>query len=353
MKIGIPREIKPLEGRVGLVPDACGELVRAGHEVYLEAGAGRASGYPDEHYSRLGVEILADAPSLYGAAALIIKVKEPVGPELGLLHSGHLLFSYLHLAAEPALMKRLLEIGLAAVGFETVEEEGRRLPLLAPMSDIAGRLSVQLGATLLQRPSGGKGVLLGGLPAAERGRVVIVGGGNVGMSAARMAAAMGAEVTLFDRNREKLLAARGIGDNVTGLYPYADQLERSVLAADLLIGAVLIPGARTPRLVSREQVAAMMPGSVIADVSVDQGGCVETTRPTTWDAPTYVEEGVVHFTVTNMPGAVPRTASQALSASVLPYALALAADGCRATPALARGVNLEKGEVIHPALREL
>ena len=353
MKIGVPREIKPLEGRVGLVPDACGELVRAGHEVFLEAGAGQASGYPDDRYTRLGVEILPDADSLYGAAAMIVKVKEPVGPELGLLRGDHLLFSYLHLAAEPALMRRLLEIGLTAVAFETVEEEGRRLPLLAPMSDIAGRLSVQLGATLLQRPHGGKGLLLGGLPAAERGRVVIVGGGNVGMNAARMAAALGAEVTLFDRNREKLLMARGIGDNVTGLYPYSDQLERSVLQADLLIGAVLIPGARTPRLVSRGQVAAMMPGSVIADVSVDQGGCVETTRPTTWDAPTYVEEGVVHFTVTNMPGAVPRTASQALSASVLPYALALAAGGCRATQALARGVNLENGEVIHSALRRI
>ena len=353
MKIGIPREIKTLEGRVGLVPDACGELVRAGHEVFLETGAGVASGYPDEEYTRLGVETLPDAASLYGASEMIVKVKEPVGPELELLRRDHLLFSYLHLAAETALMKRLIGIGLTAVAFETVEEAGRRLPLLAPMSDIAGRLSVQLGATLLQRPRGGKGLLLGGLPAAERGRVVIIGGGNVGMNAARVAAALGAEVTLFDREREKLELARGIGDNVTALYPYAEQLERSVLGADLLIGAVLLPGARAPRLVTRAQVAAMMPGSVIADVSVDQGGCIETTRPTTWDDPTYVEEGVVHFAVTNMPGAVPRSASQALSASVLPYALKLAAGGCRATPALERGVNLEGGEVVHPALRAI
>lgn len=353
MKIGIPREIKTLEGRVGLVPDACGELVRAGHRVFLETGAGVASGYADEEYTRLGVETLPDAAALYGAAEMIVKVKEPVGPELELLRRDHLLFSYLHLAAETALMKRLIGIGLTAVAFETVEEAGRRLPLLAPMSDIAGRLSVQLGATLLQRPRGGKGLLLGGLPAAERGRVVIIGGGNVGMNAARVAAALGAEVTLFDREREKLELARGIGDNVTALYPYAEQLERSVLGADLLVGAVLLPGARAPRLVTRAQVAAMMPGSVIADVSVDQGGCIETTRPTSWDDPTYVEEGVVHFAVTNMPGAVPRSASQALSASVLPYALKLAAGGCRATPALERGVNLENGEVVHPALRAI
>ena len=278
---------------------------------------------------------------------MIIKVKEPQPEELELLRADHLLFCYLHLAAEPALMAALLEIGLTAVAFETVTE-GRGLPLLAPMSDIAGRIAAQNGAQLLQRPAGGKGLLLGGLPAAERGHVVVLGGGVVGGNATAMAAAMGARVTVFDRNRDKLAALRGVGANVTGLYPYADAIDKAVREADLLIGAVLIPGAKAPHLVSAKQVAGMQPGSVIIDVAVDQGGCIETTRPTSWAEPTFIQDGVVHFGVTNMPGAVPRSASQALSAALIPYAIKLAAGEWN--DSLRAGVNVEAGRVVHPAL---
>lgn len=347
MQIGIPREVKTLEGRVGLVPAAVAELVKQGHTLRLEQGAGLASGYTDEEYRAVGAAIVPTASELYGASTLIIKVKEPQPAELELLRADHLLFCYLHLAAEPALMKALLEIGLTAVAFETVTE-GHALPLLAPMSDIAGRLAAQNGAQLLQRPAGGKGLLLGGLPAAERGHVVVLGGGVVGGNATAMAAAMGARVTVFDRNRDKLAALRGLGANVTGLYPYADAIDKAVRDADLLIGAVLIPGAKAPHLVSAGQVAGMEPGSVIVDVAVDQGGCIETTRPTSWAEPTYIQDGVVHFGVTNMPGAVPRSASQALSAALIPYAIRLAADEWN--DSLRAGVNVEAGRVVHPAL---
>ena len=347
MQIGIPREVKTLEGRVGLVPAAVAELVKQGHALMVEQGAGVPSGYNDEEYIAAGATIVATASELYGASRLIIKVKEPQPQELALLRADHLLFCFLHLAAEPALMAALLEIGLTGVAFETVTE-GRALPLLAPMSDIAGRIAAQNGARLLQRPAGGKGLLLGGLPAAERGHVVVLGGGVVGGNATAMAAAMGARVTVFDRNRDKLAALRGLGANVTGLYPYADAIDNAVREADLLIGAVLIPGARAPHLVSAEQVAAMQPGSVIIDVAVDQGGCIETTRPTSWAEPTFIHEGVVHFGVTNMPGAVPRSASQALSAALIPYAINLAAEEWN--DSLRAGVNVEAGRVVHPAL---
>jgi alanine dehydrogenase len=349
MLIGIPREIKPLEGRVGLVPEACAELVREGHQVFLESGAGEASGYRDEHYRALGVEILPDAASVYHRAELLIKVKEPMGPELDMLRSDHLLFCFLHLAALPELLQRLLDIGLTAVAFETVEEADG-LPILAPMSDIAGRLAVQIGTRLLHRPQGGKGLLLGGLPGVERGRVVILGAGNVGGNAARVAAALGAEVTVFDKNRGKLSAMRALGDNVTALYPYRELMEKAVTRADLLIGAVLITGVRTPRLVSAQQVATMEEGSVIVDVAVDQGGCIETTRPTTYEAPTYSVSGVTHFCVTNMPGAVPRTGSQALSAALIPYAKLLCREGWQQNPALSSGINVRNREIIHPGL---
>jgi alanine dehydrogenase len=351
MRIGIPREVKTLEGRVGLIPAAAAELVRAGHEVAVQHDAGRLSGYADADYQAAGVSVLPDAAALYGWAQLVVKVKEPQPQEWPLLRADHLLFCYLHLAAEPALTQELLRIGLTAVGFETVEEADGRLPLLAPMSDIAGRIAAQAGAWLLTAPQGGKGLLLGGLPAAERGHVVVLGAGVAGGSAARVAAALGAQVTVFDRNRDKLAMMRALGDNVTALYPYADAIERAVLAADLLVGAVLIPGARAPHLVSADTVRAMQPGSVVVDISVDQGGCIETTHPTTWAAPTYVWEGVVHFGVTNMPGSVPRTASQALSAALIPYAQRLAQGGWEAQAALARGVNVRGGAIVHPALQ--
>ncbi|SCZ59157.1 alanine dehydrogenase [Thiohalomonas denitrificans] len=350
MRIGIPTEVKTLEGRVGLVPAAAAELVRRGNEVFIQMGAGTASGYDDEQYRAAGVGLLPDAAAVYRRAEMIIKVKEPQQEELKLLRRDHLLFCYLHLAAEPKLMADLLDIGLTAIGFETVEAEGG-LPLLAPMSDIAGRVASQIGAHLLHAPQGGKGLLLGGLPAAERGRVVVLGAGVAGGSAARVAAALGAEVTVFDKKREKLEAMRNLGPNVTALYPYEHELESAVVAADLLIGAVLIPGARAPHLVSGEVVRQMATGSAVIDISVDQGGCIETTRPTTYADPTFIWEGVVHFGVTNMPGAVPRSASQALSAALLPFAERLVRPGWEDDPSLAAGINLHDGEVIHPALK--
>jgi alanine dehydrogenase len=350
VKIGIPREIKPLEGRVALSPEACSGLVQHGHHVAVESSAGLLSGYDDAAYRTAGVMIAADAAALYGDAELIVKVKEPVAGDLALLRREHLLFCYLHLAPNPELTRQLCEIGLTAIGFETVETDSGELPLLAPMSDIAGRLAVQIGTHLLHQPQGGKGLLLGGLPGVTRGRVVILGAGNAGGNAALLAAAMGAEVVVFDTRRDRLAAMRALGNNVTALYPYPDRLRGEVARADLLIGATLQTGTRTPHLVSREMVAGMQPGSVIVDISVDQGGCVETTRPTTYAAPTFVDEGVVHFCVTNMPGAVPRSATQALSAALLPWVLQLAgANG--EPPALARGVNIRAGEVVHPALR--
>jgi len=349
MRIGIPKEIKTLEGRVGLIPAACADLVRAGHEVYVETGAGDKSGYPDAAYHELGVRISEDAAALYGSAELVIKVKEPQPAELGLLRADHLLFCYLHLAALPELAHGLQQIGLTAIAWETVEESGH-LPLLAPMSDVAGRLSIQIGAHLLHQPMGGRGILLGGLPAAPRGHVVVVGGGVVGTNAAVVASALGARVTVFDRKRDKLERLRALGPNVTGLYPYSDTLAQAVSEADLLVGAVLVPGARTPHLVSADMVRTMKQGSVIIDVAVDQGGCVETTRPTTYDAPTFLWEGVVHFGVTNMPGAVPRTASQALSASLIPFVKVLAAGGWEADARLLSGVNVRAGKIVHPAV---
>ncbi|MEN8213762.1 MAG: NAD(P)-dependent oxidoreductase, partial [Pseudomonadota bacterium] len=294
MRIGIPAEIKPLEKRVGLIPQACADFVREGHEVFLQRGAGEASGYPDEAYAGYGVTLLPDAASLYERAQLIVKVKEPWADEPEMLRRDQLLFCFLHLAANPLLTNQLLECGVTAIAFETVADRGR-LPILAPMSDIAGRLAVQIGAGLLHSSARGKGLLLGGLPAAERGSVVILGAGQAGGNAARMAAAFGAQVTVFERRRERMLQMRAIGDNVTALYPFDASISEALTDADLLIGAVLVPGARAPKLVSRRQVASMESGSVIVDISVDQGGCIETTRPTTYEEPTFQLDGVTHF----------------------------------------------------------
>ena len=350
MRIGIPRELKAREGRVGLIPSACAELVRNGHEVFVEASAGEKSGYTDQHYRDIGVKILPTAHEVYGGAQMIVKVKEPVDADLDLLRKDHLLFCYLHLAALPDLTRRLCEIGLTAVAFETVEDQLGRLPLLAPMSDIAGRLSIQIATCLLHQPQGGKGILLGGVPAARRGRVVILGAGVAGRNAAVVAAGLGADVVVFDKDRDKLVAARDIGPNVDGLYPHSADVAEAVRSADIVVGAVLVTGARAPHVVTSEMVRKMQAGSVIVDISVDQGGCVETTRPTTYDAPTYVWEGVTHFTVTNMPGAVPRTSSQALSAAIAPYAGRLADGDWQDDGDLRKGINVMAGKVVHPAL---
>jgi alanine dehydrogenase len=351
MKIGIPTEIKPLEGRVGLVPDACAELIKKGHQVLLQQGAGLNSGFPDQCYRDLGVDLVEDAGSVYAESDLVVKVKEPYGAEPDLLREGQLLFCFLHLAADEVLTRRLLDSGVTGVAFETVEEGGA-LPILAPMSDIAGRLAVQNGAVLLHRHRGGKGLLLGGLPAAERGHVVILGGGQAGGNAAALAAAMGARVTVFEQLRERMGRLRDLGNNVTALYPYAEAVSQAVADADLLIGAVLIPGARAPHVVTRKQIASMIPGGVVVDISVDQGGCIETTRPTTYEDPVYEVSGVTHFCVTNMPGAVPRSASQALSAAMMPYLSTLVSPDWRANPVLSGAINLSGGELVHTVLRE-
>lgn len=349
MKIGIVAERKPLEGRVALIPAAAGELVHQGQHVLIEAGAGRASGYSDEDYRTLGVAV-APVETVYAEADAIVKVKEPLPDEVTRLRAGQTVFCYLHLAANPGLATALQARRVAAIAFETVEAHGG-LPLLAPMSDIAGRLAIQIGATLLQAPSGGAGVLLGGLPGTPRGRVVVLGGGVAGGNAARVAAALGATVTVFDRTRERFEQLAALGPNVTARMSYAADVAHAVADADLLVGAVLLTGARAPRLVTRAMVRSMRPGSVIVDIAIDQGGCVETIRPTDYRAPTYIEEGVIHFGVTNMPGAVPRTASQALSAALLPYVLRLARGGAD-DPVLAHGINVREGEIVHPAVAE-
>lgn len=353
MKIGIPREIKTLEHRVGLIPAACADLVRAGHRVVVERGAGQASGFDDDAYRRAGADLAADADALYAAAELIVKVKEPIGAELEhRLQAHHTLFSYLHLAAAEPLTRRLLAIGLTAIAFETVELDGK-LPLLAPMSDIAGRIATQVGTHLLHQPQGGKGLLLGGLPAAPRGRVVVLGGGVAGGSAARVAALLGAQVTVFDTQRERMAMMRELGPNVEGLYPFRQDLEAAVAAADLLIGAVLIHGDRAPKLVPTDMVASMQAGSVIVDIAIDQGGCIETIRPTDYADPTYVHHGVLHFAVTNMPGAVPRSASQALSAAILSDVLRLAAGDWQGYVPLKDAINVSDGVLRHPVLQRL
>lgn len=349
MRIGIPKEIKPLEGRVAMVPDAAAELVRAGHQVFIQRGAGRASGFDDERYRHAGIELLPDAPAVYREAEMILKVKEPVGPELELLRPDHLLFSFLHLAAEPELTVRLCEIGLTAVAFETVQIGGR-LPVLAPMSNIAGRIAVQTGTHYLHRPMGGKGLMLGGMPSVSRGHVVVIGAGNAGGNAVRLAAGLGASVTVFDKQPEKLRTMMAVGANVTALYPYVDALADAVRRADLLIGAVLIPGAKAPHVVSRGLVASMEKGSVVVDIAVDQGGCIETTRAVSWEQPLYEIEGILHSSVTNMPGAVPKSASAALSASLMPWVLRLAEPDWQKDETLLAAVNVRDGRVVHPAL---
>lgn len=345
MKIGIPREIKVLEGRVALTPAAIRELVKNDHQVFVEQNAGLLSGYPDTEYSDTGATLLDSAKAVYDNSELIVKVKEPQESELKLLRKEHILFSFLHLAAAPTLTKELLDIGLTAVAFETVTKNNQ-LPLLAPMSDIAGRIAVQVGTHLLHQPQGGRGILLGGVAGTERGKVVILGGGIAGSGATHIASALGANVLVFDPNRDKQVQLEAIGQNVTAKQPFEKDIELAVKDADILIGAVLIPGAKTPHLVSAELVKSMKAGSVIIDISVDQGGCIETTRPTTYENPTFVWEDVIHFGVTNMPGAVPRTSTQALSAVLLPYVLQLCEADWQSNSALASGINLQNGEII-------
>lgn len=353
MQIGIPRERKTLERRVALVPRDCARLVAAGHRVLLEAGAGIGSGYDDASYRAQGVEVLPGPAQLWQASDLVVKVKEPVGEEFGFLEARHRLFCFLHLAAEPVLTRVLLERGLTAVGFELVEDGGR-LPLLAPMSRIAGKLAVQIGAQLLHAPQGGKGLLLGGDCSTWPGRVTVLGAGTAGSESIRLARALGAEVRVFEARAGRRDELRQEDPGLEVFDPAPAALADAMPVTNLLVGAVLLPGARAPCLVTRAMVATMQPGSVIINISVDQGGCIETIHPTTYAAPTYHWQGVLHFGVTNMPGAVPRTGSEALSAVVGPWVERLATpDWRRAYPALARAVYLEQGRIQAQALREI
>ncbi|MCT7995300.1 alanine dehydrogenase [Laspinema olomoucense] len=351
MEIGVPKETKDREYRVGLSPSSVRVLTEHGHSVFIETHAGVGSGFSDQEYVHSGGKIVPTAKEAW-SRELVVKVKEPLPPEYGYLHKEQLLFTYLHLAADRQLTETLMESGVCAIAYETVELPDRRLPLLTPMSIIAGRLSVQFGARYLERQQGGRGVLLGGVPGVKPGHVVILGGGIVGTEAARMAVGMGARVQILDVNIDRLAYLETLfGSRVELLYSESLQIEATVPDADLLIGAVLVPGRRAPILVPRHLVETMRPGSVIIDVAVDQGGCVETLRPTSHTNPTYIEAGVVHYGVPNMPGAVPWTATQALNNSTLPYVVKLANQGIKALEldeALAKGLNVKNHQLLHP-----
>ena len=355
MEIGVPKETKDREFRVGLTPNSVRSLAK-NHTVFLETNAGIGSGFTDEEYQQAGAKIVTDAAEAWNKE-LVIKVKEPLKEEYQYLQPQQLLFTYLHLAADRSLTEALIESGTTAIAYETVELSNGILPLLTPMSIIAGRLSVQFGARYLEKQQGGRGVLLGGVPGVSPGKVVVLGGGVVGTEAAKIAVGMGARVQIVDLNVERLSYLENLfGSRVELLYSTAAQIEQVVRDADLLIGAVLVVGKKAPVLVSRELVAQLRPGSVIVDVAVDQGGCIATLRSTSHTQPTYVAEGVVHFGVPNMPGAVPWTATQALNNSTLPYIMQLANGGLSAlaeNPALAKGLNIKNGAIIHPAVREV
>jgi alanine dehydrogenase len=355
MKVGIPREIKVLEYRVGMVPSGVAELVHDGHEVIVETNAGAGIGMTDADYQAAGAKVVETAKEVFAAAELIVKVKEPQLDECDMLRPDQILFTYLHLAADPDQAEALVKSGVTAIAYETVTANDGSLPLLAPMSQVAGRMSVQVGAHCLQNSSGGAGVLLGGVPGVAPGKVVILGGGVAGGNALEMAVGLQADVTVLDKNLKRLgqLSER-FGSRIRALYSTTEAIEREVLTADLVIGAVLVAGAAAPKLVSRAMVAAMRPGSVLVDIAVDQGGCFETSRPTTHADPTYVIDGVVHYCVTNMPGAVARTSTFALNNATLPYVIALAEHGTehamRNDPHLAAGLNVKRGSIQHAAV---
>lgn len=355
MHIGIPREIKNHEHRVALTPEGARDLGEAGHRVSVEAGAGAASGFADEAYRAAGAAVVA-TPDEAWAADLVVKVKEPQANELPLLREGQLLFCYLHLAAAHDLARELMARGVTAIAYETVSKPGGGLPLLQPMSDIAGRLAPQMGALGLQTPHGGSGKLITGLPGVPPGRVLIIGAGVVGMSAARTAAGLGARVTLVDRQPDRLAHAEALfGARVETRFSSPDTIADSLQYADIVIGAAQIPGRHTPRLISRAFLQRMPQGSVLVDVAIDQGGIAETSRPTTHSNPFFVADGVVHYCVTNMPGAVAHTSTKALTHATLPYVLALAAQGLaalEADPGLATGLHVHAGRITHAGLAQ-
>ncbi len=356
MRIGVPREIKAEEKRVAITPSGVAALASHGHQVWVERGAGLGSGISDAAYRRAGARLGA-AREVWGRAELVLKVKEPVRAEYPLLRPDLVLFTYLHLASSRALTRALMRSGVTAVAYETIQLEDGALPLLAPMSEIAGRLAVQVGAWCLEAVNGGSGVLLSGASGVRPGKVVVLGAGIAGANACQIAVGMGAQVSVIERNPNRLRYVHDVlRGQLTTLMSNRANIEEEVRDADLVIGTVLIPGARAPRLVTRRMVRSMRPGSAIVDVSIDQGGCIETARPTTHRKPIYVEERVVHYAVTNMPGVVPHTSTYALTNATLQYALALANHGLRAAvaddPALRRGVNVYRGRVTHAAVAD-
>jgi alanine dehydrogenase len=353
MVIGVPREVKPQEFRTALPPSAAYQLVRQGHRVIVESGCGSGAGFDDAEYVAAGAELAPSPELVFARADLVVKVKEPQPQETALLRPGQILFCYLHLAASKPLTEALIASGAIAIAYETVERQGR-LPLLEPMSEIAGRMAAAIGTVLLARHQGGTGVLLGGVPGVLPGKVVVLGGGTAGINAARTATALGADVTILEVDLERMRFLDITLHTAHTLYSNESGLLELLPETDLLIGAVLIPGARAPRLIRRDMLRRMKPGSVFIDLAVDQGGCAETSRPTTHHDPTYIEEGVLHYCVANMPGAYPRTASQALANATFPYIEALAAHGieeaCRRLPGFEKGINIQNGRITCPAV---
>jgi alanine dehydrogenase len=356
MKIGVPREIKPDEYRVAITPAGVRELCSHGHEVLVQAGAGEGSAIADEQYLAQGAHVVADAATVFGMAELVLKVKEPQPQEVELLRPGQTLFAYLHLAAAPELAEALRRSRATCIAYETVEDHRGRLPLLAPMSEVAGKLATQAGAFMLERPLGGRGVLLGGVPGVAAATVLVIGGGVVGTNAALIAIGMQADVFVFDRSIDRLRELEvAFGGRASTVYSSTLAIEEMLPLADLVIGAVLVHGARAPWVIRREQLALMKRHAVLVDVSIDQGGCFQSSRPTTHSQPTFEVAGITHYCVTNMPGAVPITSTYALTNATLPYVLELA-EGVESaladSPALRMGVNVRDGEVVHPAVAQ-
>ena len=357
MLIGVPKEIKPFENRVGLTPASVREMIGNNHEVLVETNAGHAIGFDDADYEFAGAAIAASPADVFPRADMIVKVKEPQAPEIAMLREGQILFTYLHLAPDEDQTRGLLDSGCTGIAYETVTDNRGGLPLLAPMSEVAGRMAVQAGATCLEIAHGGRGVLLGGVPGVAQGKVVIIGGGVVGANAAFVATGMGASVTVIDKAQHRMAELDfQFKSLITTLYSTALSVEEAVLEADLVIGAVLVPGAAAPKLVTRDMVRKMKRGSVIVDVAIDQGGCFETSRPTSHSDPYYIEEGVVHYCVTNMPGAVARTSTFALNNATLPFIIRLAEAGVSTAllkdPHLLNGLNVCGGKVTHAAVAE-
>jgi alanine dehydrogenase len=357
VKIGVPTEIKPDEYRVALTPAGVRELTDHGHDVYLQRGAGEGSAIPDEEYVAQGAQILPDAESVFGEAELILGVKEPQPGEVDMLRPDQTLFTFLHLAPAPELTRSLCGSGATCIAYETVEDARGRLPLLAPMSEVAGKIATQAGAFMLEKPLGGRGVLLGGVPGVAAANVLVIGGGVVGLNAAFIAIGMEADVFVFDRNIDRLRELDiAFGGRASTVFSSTLAIEEMLPRADLVIGAVLLHGARAPHVINRDQLSLMRRNSVLVDVSIDQGGCFETSRPTTHSDPTYEVDGITHYCVTNMPGAVPITSTFALTNATLPYVTALANLGVREAiardPGLRTGVNVARGQVTHPAVAQ-